>query len=348
MRKSSKVGKLSGIYLRGKQFWFRYRHNGHQYRVSLQTSDAAEAVLRAMAIRDDPVLSGANTLKREIDAYVTRQLEMRKFTRNSAENRRAVLRCAADFFEVTEPARLSAEDVRRWYDWLKHRPDRPLTESTAQSYVMMLRGFLRSMVEQNKLRDNVAKKIEFAEIRTSARKGFCDKKTVDRLIKNCRRTDLKFVLFCGFHAGMRKEEIIQARREWFDLAGGVIHLQRSDSWEPKDKEDRTIPLTAAFKKFLDKGFITTGPFMLAPAVKQGESRYRWDFRRPFHDYMVEQGTAWVTPHIMRHTFASLLASQGVSIYKIAKWLGDGVEVVQNHYAHLLPKDADIERAFAGT
>ena len=31
---------------------------------------------------------------------------------------------------------------------------------------------------------------------------------------------------------------------------------------------------------------------------------------------------------MRHTCASLLASPGVSIYKIAKWLGDDVRTVQ--------------------
>jgi hypothetical protein len=47
----------------------------------------------------------------------------------------------------------------------------------------------------------------------------------------------------------------------------------------------------------------------------------------------------------RHTFASLLAIAGVSIFKIAQWLGDDVRVVERHYAHLLPQDLDIERAF---
>ncbi|HEY5769378.1 MAG TPA: hypothetical protein VIS71_05975 [Terrimicrobium sp.] len=49
---------------------------------------------------------------------------------------------------------------------------------------------------------------------------------------------------------------------------------------------------------------------------------------------------------MRHTCASLLASPGVSIYKIAKWLGDDVRTVQRHYAKLLPDDSEIERAFS--
>ena len=68
-------------------------------------------------------------------------------------------------------------------------------------------------------------------------------------------------------------------------------------------------------------------------------------RRPSAEYVGEHKCVEVTPHIARHTFASLLASAGVSIYKIAQWLGDDVRVVQQHYAKLLPKDADIEAAF---
>ena len=35
---------------------------------------------------------------------------------------------------------------------------------------------------------------------------------------------------------------------------------------------------------------------------------------------------------MRHSFASNLATAGVSIFKIAEWLGDDVRVVQRTYA----------------
>lgn len=46
---------------------------------------------------------------------------------------------------------------------------------------------------------------------------------------------------------------------------------------------------------------------------------------------------------MRHTFASLLVQAGVSVYKVARWMGDGVEVVEAHYGHLSPGDRDINR-----
>lgn len=51
------------------------------------------------------------------------------------------------------------------------------------------------------------------------------------------------------------------------------------------------------------------------------------------------------PHVMRHSFASNLVSAGVSLYKVAKWMGDDPRVVDKHYAKLTPDDGDIEKAF---
>ena len=73
--------------------------------------------------------------------------------------------------------------------------------------------------------------------------------------------------------------------------------------------------------------------------------YRISFNRSFKAYTKAQDCPWVTLHVLRRTFASLLASAGVSIYKIANWLGDEVGTTQRHYARLLPGDTDIERAF---
>jgi integrase len=41
-------------------------------------------------------------------------------------------------------------------------------------------------------------------------------------------------------------------------------------------------------------------------------------------------------HDMRRSFASNLVSAGVSIYTVAKWLGDRVDVVEKSYGYLAP------------
>ena len=48
--------------------------------------------------------------------------------------------------------------------------------------------------------------------------------------------------------------------------------------------------------------------------------------------------------MLRHTFASWVASQGVSIFKISEWLVHStVQLTQDNYAHLQAYDGDIER-----
>jgi len=53
----------------------------------------------------------------------------------------------------------------------------------------------------------------------------------------------------------------------------------------------------------------------------------------------------ITFHDLRRTFASLHVSRGTSIYKVAKWLRDTVEVVEDTYGHLIPQDAQIDAAW---
>jgi integrase len=341
--------RLSGVYVRGKRFWYRYSHRGFQYRVPLETEDEADAIAKALEIRANPELAQTNTLKHEIKSYLNYQVLEHRFTRNTRESREAVLLIWADAMAVTDPGKISAEMIQDWYQSLKRRKEDPLTESSAQTYVNIVKGFFSHLVRQNKLRRNPAHDVELAPLRFNCRREFCDRDLLNKLISNCDDPELKFVLFSGFHAGLRKEEIIEASPGWFDLDAGLLHVTRSESWVPKDKEDRTIPLTKNFKDFLLNGMRGSDglprPYVIQPKRVRRKARYRYDFRKPFAEYMASQGCSWVTPHVMRHTFASLLASRGVSIYKIAKWLGDGVEVTQKHYAHLLPKDEDIDKGF---
>lgn len=48
----------------------------------------------------------------------------------------------------------------------------------------------------------------------------------------------------------------------------------------------------------------------------------------------------ITAHTCRHTLASWLAQSDVQLMKIAAILGDTVQTVERHYAHLLPRDLD--------
>jgi len=339
-KRKSRSGKIRGIYQRGNIFWYGRMVSGKRIQVSLETSDYGEAVAKALDIRADPFLITADPLRAEIEAFIDYKVRQNEYSAASAESKRYALKEFASFVKKADPATITPADLERFYQKLRAR----VAESTAQGYVTTLRSFFNRLLETRKVRTNVVKAVKLARLDTKRRTDYCTPTLRDKLIAKCKREDLKFALFCGFHAGLRKTEIIEARPDWFDLKSGLIHVRKTDTFRPKDRDERTIPMTKAFKAFLrDYGLRT--PFMLHPDIPHGKSRYRWDFRRPWAEYVATNKCPEVTPHVARHTFASLLASAGVSIYKIAQWLGDDVRVVQQHYAKLLPKDADIEAAF---
>src|SRR6185503_7207745 len=111
-----------------------------------------------------------------------------------------------------------------------------------------------------------------------------------------------------------------------------VKAKKMPAWLPKDREERHVPLTRAFVDFLRNDYANwrQSDYMIAPDKRKGRWRYRHDFRKAFLTYTRSQGVA-TTFHDARRTFASLLVSAGVPLYKVARWLGDGIRVVEKHY-----------------
>jgi integrase len=305
--------------------------------VSLETGDIQEAITTAAKIRAVPLLNPSTTLLAEIRAHLKERTKSREYTRSTAENkfwklRRWVLSLPRG---TTLPA-VNTALLQAQYDVVLEES----SDATAHKFLMTVRAFLGWAVEKGKIRSNPAIYVKSVPASTSARILFCERELRDRLIAECPREDLAFVLHCGFHAGLRKNEIIQAVPAWF--LPHTIDLRDTPDFRFNDKKRRRkIPLRESFRLFLDR-YGLREPFMLRPDIGQGKSIYRYDFSKPFRDYMAGQGVPWVTPHVMRHTFASLLVMKGTSVFKVATWLGDSVRTTEVHYAHLSPRDVDIE------
>lgn len=277
------------------------------------------------------------------------------FSRGSARVTGAAL---TEFAEAVggQTAAVRLQDIEDHYARLQAR----VKEATAQIHMRAIASFFTWCVEcrpalctahpgKVELGGVVKPAFAFKKIPNKARQRYCTAAERDGLLADAPTDDLKFILLCGFHAGMRKNEIIEARVNWFNLGGetGSIHIQNTDTFRIKgDAKPRFIPLSDRFREFL-RGYLDGKPadaWALKPTTRLGKGIYRYDFHAPYNYYLCEKKMRWVTAHVMRHTFASLLAQNNVSIYKIASWLGDGLEVTVDHYAHLAPQDRDLEKA----
>ncbi len=339
------------LYLKRGNWWFSRQIDGKRKWVNLHTRDEAEAIKLSRLVEHHPDLRPEYTTDEDVTAFVAYKKSKRRYSRNSAETKVLILRRFAAWLPPrSNLANVSAKQCSAFYAEVQ----KTVTESTAQGYMMTLRSFLRWAIDVRHLRlDNPVAKVDLLACDRVARDRFCDRAEANRLIEAAPTDDLRFILFCGFHAGLRREEISEARAHWFDLRGGALNVRRAigkerlrageREWRPKHNKERTVPLTKPFRKFLQDYLTGREPldFALQPGVGHGRNRYRYDFRRPFTDFVRVHSTTRVNPHMMRHSFASNLKIAGKSIAKIADWLGDTERVTERNYAHLKPDDRDI-------
>jgi len=169
-----------------------------------------------------------------------------------------------------------------------------------------------------------------------------NKDQIEAVLLNAWEFDQNAILIfaLGIYAGLRKGEIVEARWEWFDWDAGLLHVRSSDSWVLKDNEDRTLPIHTKLKDLIYSLRKPSG-YIVAPEMKHGKKKYRFDIRRTFRWVILAADVPWCTPHILRHTFASQLASAGVSLKKIGVWMGHSGSAITDIYAHLQLEDEDI-------
>lgn len=371
--------RIRGLYRRGAVWWFAQQVDGVRRHVSLRTRDEAEAIRKALALRSEGGgFARAGRWRAEIRAYLAERLEAQRMTRSTATARESVLRLFAEEIGTDTPETLTRERVARWHRELleppRPRPEeetgevvdgvpeprergrarrgrrRALSPASANDYLAHVRPFLAWLVAKRRLRENPAAGVEPFRIMRPRRSAFVGLETVRRLVEEAPSEELRFVLLAGFDAGLRKTEIVEARASWFRVAEGFLEVLPSPTFQAKDREVRAVPLTTRFREFLARWGLPDGPdhdgggaYVLRPEKAPGRSRYRYDPRRPFEDYVrAVPGLDGITMHDMRRSFASNLAIKGVSLLKIARWLGDEPGVVDRRYAHLQPSDDEID------
>ncbi len=149
------------------------------------------------------------------------------------------------------------------------------------------------------------------------------------------------------HTGMRKSEVLHMRWEDIDFDNRIVKVQRKkanpakgiQAFLPKSKQARSIPLKSELKKILEP-YISESGYIIKPDADINRSK--WNLAKIGE--ITELTGIKFTPHLLRHTFASHASIEGISIYKIQRWLGhSNVQITADVYAHLNSSDDDIDR-----
>lgn len=144
---------------------------------------------------------------------------------------------------------------------------------------------------------------------------------------------LRRLIHAGLLTGFRRQELVMLRPEDVDLERGLITVAACYA---KSGESRTLPIGEQLKAVLQDALSVRGA---APTV------FVSGLGKPWHPVGVTQvfkatckraGMEILSPHVMRHTFASRLTMAGVDLRTVQELMGHKSIAMTIRYAHLSP------------
>jgi integrase len=145
------------------------------------------------------------------------------------------------------------------------------------------------------------------------------------------RSDVKLAIAICYYTGLRRGELLGLT--WKDVGNDIsvtkqLDTQHNITTDPKTKNSfRSIPIPQALRKML-KQYHDTQPLDISRRI----------FPRPYGTYYgMKQAMKLISkdlsPHCLRHTYATNLLAKGMDIRTVAALLGDNAKTVINTYIH---------------
>ncbi len=265
--------------------------------------------------------------------------------------------------KVTSPADLTENVVREFRLWLNRQPgvNGSMKKKTQNYYLIALRAFLKYM-RRNDIKSMDPERIELAKV-GGRDLDLITANELDRLMKGPSGDDVsslrdKAILELFFSTGLRVSELCSLNAD--------LDLTR-DEFSVRGKGDkvRVVFLSDAAKKAIkeylkkrgdmgDALFAGYGKFGsgLSTKLKTGKDVSRLTPRtveRLVKKYAIKAGiTRKVTPHVIRHSFATDLLENGADLRSVQALLGHANIATTQVYTHVTDKHLrEVHKAFHG-
>lgn len=151
--------------------------------------------------------------------------------------------------------------------------------------------------------------------------------------------DLRELALFAVLTGLRQGELLAAQWDWIDFERRVVTVRNSKDFTTKSKRVRVVPLCEEAMVVLYGRRERAGAECGCVFTRRGQPlkarRVSEEFKRAVRRANVPERLHF---HSTRHSFASWLVQEGVSLYQVAQLLGHSSTAVTEKYTHLVPSE----------
>jgi site-specific recombinase XerD len=166
---------------------------------------------------------------------------------------------------------------------------------------------------------------------------FLTKEDFEKLLSLIKEQWLREIVIFAVITGLRRGEIVNLKWSDIDLERKLLNVQSSPNFSTKLGKRRTIPLSEVAFHLLQSRFGKgTSEFVFSlndQKISEGWLTHKFKY----YVYEAKLNNDKLHFHSLRHTFASWLVQDGVSLYEVQKLLGHSNISVTQVYSHLQPE-----------
>jgi integrase len=321
--------KGDGIILRGRSWYLDVRIAGMRYKRRLGKSISRSVALELAQVQRAAILKGEagigikkldisfDEARKKFEAWATASKKP-----GTVSTYKECLRRLAESFSGKRLSELSPFMIE------KHKQSR--IHAGARVRANRELGVLKSLF--NRCRDwqlfegdNPVATVKFLK-EPRQRLRFLEPVEEDRLL-NAAREPLRTIILVGIHCGLRlRSEAMTLRWSDVDLARRIVTVQAAYS---KNGQTRSVPLNSTVRAALEQ-LPRIGEFVF---VKPDGIPYI-SLRNSFESACRLAGLSDVTPHTLRHTFATRLIENGVDLRTVQELGGWSQLRMLERYGHV--------------
>ncbi len=303
-----------------------------------------------------PVLDAALRVRERIKA----EEAIKRYLAHAQKNRRHMpsytkicgytLRKIVRETEIEYLDELEIERLEEYCDCLDVDPH------TVRNHLAALGGLLRWAHRNRHVSENAARLVDAPRLQAKEI-VFVPPELINKVLKTVAEDPLvEGAVATALFAGLRRGEIQWLQPQDVDLDRRVLKVRAkavgAERWEPKTHKNREVPINSRLWGYLKRQTEQApASTWLFPAEKGG----RWngnklgprvrELIRKIVPKQAPEGFAGYGFREFRHTYATILAAQGVPLGRIAEYMGNSVLVIERYYRGFLPSQHRDEVEF---